>query len=69
MPTVAHWSEESATAPIENAPSRELIRLARIARLAQVASERLMVGPDDASIVDAMGDLAVIVALCGEVLR
>ena len=66
MSNVAHWPEEAATKPSENVPSRALIRAARIARVAEVAAERLRCEPDADAIAAALADLALIRELAGE---
>jgi hypothetical protein len=57
------WPDEAATAPIEHVPARELARHTRIARLASLALERLMVAPDGEAIDAAVSDLMQIRAL------
>jgi hypothetical protein len=68
-PNSTHWPDESPTKPAEFVPSRLISFAMRIDRLAQLAIERLEVGPDDDARLAAMADLAQVRALAGTVLR
>ena len=57
------------TRPAEPVTSRTLALVTRIDRLAELAQERLLFGPDDQAVAQAVTELASILHLAGEVLR
>jgi hypothetical protein len=64
------WPAEAATKPdAEYIPSRTMVFAARVARLAELAAERLMCAPDDDDLSTAVGALDQIRTLANEVLR
>jgi hypothetical protein len=63
------WPDEAPTKDAEYVPCKTAVYLARIGRLAELASERIMCAPSDADLESAVGCLDQIRRLATEVLR
>jgi hypothetical protein len=65
----AAWPDEAPTVKREPVSSRTLVVATRIARLAELASERLACSPDPDTILEALGDVSRILELAEDLTR
>ncbi len=67
--SAAPWPDEAPTVRREPVTSRTLVVATRIARLAELASERLACSPDPDTIVMALGEVERIRELAQDLTR